>query len=187
MLEHEQILEAIKAKQTARMGGFATTKERNAAIAEEYEKGSLSPAIAAKYAISRQRVWQILKARGVEPKFKTVASGEEIIRAIEENQLLSIELVAAYFSTTPNRIRDRVSRHSAWPDVRRKMREWRKESRRVVSRAMVILEYRALAERLGRPASIKEMVEAKIFTATLSRIYGNNYVKKFREDVGEVS
>lgn len=187
MQEYEQIMEEARALRDARLGGFASTAERNDAIAAEYLTGSLSPEIAKRYRISRQRVWQILKTRGIKPAYKTMASGDAIIDFIVENALPTIEAAAAAMNTTANRIRARVSRCPRWIDTRRQMREWRMDGRKVALRNRVLEDYRKLKAELGRPATIQEMGSAKIFTTTLYRIYGSNYVSKFRGEVGEVS
>lgn len=187
MEEHERILAELKATEAARMGGFATTAERNAAMAAEYRAGTNSVELAKKFAISRQRVWQILQRQNVEAHHRSRMSADEILDIIVAEQLGTLRSVGERVGMRPHNVRSRIRHHPRWPAIREQMRPWRRERTRQGLRKWAMETYRNLVQSLGRPASLEEMHGVSIFKQTLFRIYGTNYVRKFREDIGEVS
>jgi hypothetical protein len=191
MEEHERIMAEFQAQREelrkAQLGGFATTEERNREIAAAYAMGENAPALAKRFAVSRQRIWQILEKQGVQAHYKLRPKADEILEYIAGEQATNLEQVAAAIRMPAHSIRTRLHGHPRWPDIRESMRVWRKEKNRRGLRGLVMQNYHKLKESLGRPASIKEMASVGIFTNTLYRLYGSKYVSKFREDVGEVS
>lgn len=187
MEEYERILAEMAARKEARMGGFATTQERNRAIAEAYVKGETAPEIAKRFAVSRQRIWQILERQGIEAHYKLRPKADEILEYIVASQATNLEEVARGVEMPAHSIRTRLRGHPQWPGIRSQMREWRKAKTRTALRKSVMENYHKLKESLGRPAKLPEMATVGIYTQTLFRLYGAKYVTKFREDVGEVS
>lgn len=187
MDEQEMILAEMRALEEARMGGFATTSERNKAIAEAYVKGENAPTLAKRFAISRQRIWQILEVQGVEAHYKLRPKADEILEYIVASQAINLEQVARGVGMPAHSIRTRLRGHPRWPEVRDMMRTWRKAKTRSALRELVMQNYHKLVASLGRPAKLPEMASVGIHTQTLYRLYGDKYVSKFREDVGEVS
>ena len=169
-----------------RLCGFPSTLERNAAIVQEYKGGLNSGQIAKKYGISRQRVWQILRRYDVMPHHKLLPSAEELVAIIHSDRVGSIGKLSAMTGVTLSRLTFHLRRHPEWPSHRATMRTYRTQNHREVLREKTRNIYRALVAELGHPANIEEMKSRRIFPATLQRIYGERYVSKFREDMGEV-
>lgn len=186
MDEFEAMLRKQEELASARLGGFATTAERNASIVDEYKAGANSNQIAKKYAISRQRVWQILKQRDVVPHSKLAPDAETIFAVAQSDCIGTIRGLATRMNVTMSVVRSRLRRSERWPEMRKELSTLRLEASRRVLRERTLNTYRAFVATLGRPASIKEMAQCRIYATTLQRLYGAKYVSKFREDVGEV-
>lgn len=187
MDEYEAMLQAQRELAATRMGGFETTADRNSHIAQQYLSGLNSRQIADQLRVSRQRVWQILKRAGVQSHAKRLPGAEALVALVRDGRYGSIPELAKATGHSPSRLRTRLNKHPEWPEVRQQMRQFRQDSSKSILRERMINTYRALAAELGRPASIAEMTARGIFTAALYRVYGTNYITKFREEVGEVS
>jgi len=180
--EYEQLMRENRPKLRA----YASNAERNAAVVEAYKQGAQSTALAKQFGVSKQRIWQILKRHGVTAHYRMVPPPEELVRIIEAHRIASVRELSAHMSITPSRLTSALRRHPEWATYRTKMRAYRTERTRAVLRGRLHAIYRELVAELGRGATIKEMVSSRIYTATLHRLYGERYISKFREDVGEV-
>lgn len=187
MDEYEAMLATQRELAEARMGGFATTADRNAHIVQAYGEGLNSGQLAKQYRVSRQRVWQILKRAGVVSHTKRIPDADSLTALILDQKLGSITELAKVTGHSSHRLRARLNQSPAWPEVRQQMRTFRMATSRVLLRERLMNTYRGLVAELGRPATIAEMTGRGIFTAALYRVYGANYISKFRTDAGEVS
>lgn len=156
---------------------------RNATIVQEYKDGGTSPEIARRHGISRQRVWQILRRAGVEAHHKLGPSPAEILTAVRSGRLDTVRGAAeriegASYSTVRRALRE----SGEWDGIRAEMREWRRERKQKEARARVLSAYITLTKELGRPATVQEMKERRIYLATIYRAYGKNYVTRLRQD-----
>lgn len=186
ILLYEAMLQEQEAIAKARMGGFATTADRNAAIVASYNGGMNSGQLSRQYRVSRQRIWQILGRAGVVSHTKRTPDHATLSALVTEHRVGSLADLSRLVGCTPSRVRGSLRRHPAWDAVRREMRAHRVAKAQEVLRGSVAETYRGLVATLGRPATIDEMIAHGIFTATLFRLYGNNYIRKFREEMGEV-
>jgi len=180
--EYEQMMQRNRPK----LGEYASSADRNAAVIAAYQQGAQSTALAKQFGVSKQRIWQILKRHGVKAHYQMVPPPEELVRIIDADRIASVRELSAHMAITPSRLTSALRRHPDWPVYRAKMRVNRTERKRVVLRERVHAIYRDLTATLGRPATIQEMVANRIYTATLHRLYGERYISKFREDMGEV-
>ena len=187
MDEYEAMLRAQEELAAARMGGFTTTVERNAAIVAAYDKGMNSGQLSRQYRVSRQRIWQILKRAGMASHTKRVPDPATLATVIAEQRIGTLGELSAATGHTPSRLRSSLRRHPEWATIRGQMRLHRIAETRDRLRGDVEIAYRNLCADLGRPATIAEMRTHGIFTTTLFRLYGHNYIRKFREAMGEVS
>lgn len=186
MDEYEAMLREQEEIAKARMGGFATTADRNAAIVAAYNGGVNSGQLSRQYRVSRQRIWQILGRAGIVSHSKRTPDHMALAAMVTEHRVGSFADLSRLTGCTPSRVRKSLRRHPAWDVVRQEMRAHRIAKARAASRASVEEAYRGLVATLERPATIDEMIGHGIFTATLFRLYGNNYIRKFREAMGEV-
>lgn len=180
-MDGEAMTEYLKVTEAKRLGGYATTAERNEAIAQAYRDGAISPEIAARFGITRQRVWQILKRRGVAAHYRMAPSAEALLELIEASHMTRLQDVSDATGMSVANLRTRLKKHPRWPEVRQQMMRWRATQREIATHRRVVTTYRSLERELGHIPSLKEMSKAGIHTTTLSRIYGTSYVRKFRE------
>jgi hypothetical protein len=166
----------------------ATANERNIAMAEDYKSGVLSPALSEKYGVSRQRVWQILQRLGVKRTVRRPdVDGECIVGTVlAKYNILRMSDLAEALQLDDQIIYKRVKSHPHWPDAIAVMAMRRHQLAANRSRTRLKEVYEAKSAELGRPLSVKEMREARIWANSLRRIYGTNYINKFRADLGEV-
>lgn len=187
MDEYEAMLREQEEIAKARMGGFATTTDRNAAIVASYNGGMNSGQLSRQYRLSRQRIWQILKRAGTASHTKRTPDPATLAALIVEQQVGTLGELSAVTGHTTSRLRSSLRRHPDWTAIRGQMRQHRIAKSRHLLRGAVEIAYRNLCAELGRPATIPEMKAHGIFTTTLFRLYGHNYIRKFREAMGEVS
>ena len=164
-----------------------TTSERNIAMADEYRSGVLSPALAEKYGVSRQRVWQILRQFGLKRLVRhPEVDGERIVGTVlTHHDILRMSDLCSMLQLNDQVIYKRVKSHPHWPDALASMALRRHQAAMAQARARVRAIYEARASELGRPLTVKEMRATRIWANTLRRIYGTNYINKFRADLGE--
>lgn len=162
-------------------------KERNIQIAKEYAEGVLSPALSEKYGISRQRVWQILGQFGVKSHSRHPnVSGDDVVNLGLNAHVYNLADIAARMGMSMQSIRNRVRSNAQWPLVLSAMRIRRHNRDMMNLRVFVFETYKAEKERLGRQLTVAEMRSVRIWPVTLNRLYGKNYINKFRVALGEV-
>lgn len=157
-------------------------------MANDYKNGILSPALAVKYGLSRQRVWQILQHFGFKRQVKRPdVDGEAIVAAVLNNSgLFGMADLCQHFGLNEQVIHKRVRGNPHWQEAVQLMALRRRQRSSNNLRSHLKSVYMEESSLLGRPLTVSEMRKHKIWANALQRIYGPNYVNKFRADLGEV-
>jgi len=159
-----------------KLGSFTRPQERNDYIRHLYETERKSmQEIAKEFGMSRQRVHQICVRAGVSPK-KYRMSPDEAVNILSSNA--SIMHLTALARAMGNR---------STAGVRGMLERSGRLERQVVRDKLVAKYIEAKASRHGAPLSVEEMREAGINAFRLNRLFGSNYMRKFREACGEPS
>lgn len=172
-----------------KLGSFTRPQERNDYIRHLYETERKSmQEIAKEFGMSRQRVHQICVRAGVSPK-KYRMSPDEAVSILSSNA--SIMHLTALARAMGNRstagVRGMLERSGRLESVLFIMHGRREQARQVVRDKLVAKYIEAKASRHGAPLSVEEMREAGINAFRLNRLFGSNYMRKFREACGEPS
>jgi AraC-like DNA-binding protein len=170
-----------------KLGGFTRPEERNEYIRHLYETERKSMReIAKEFGMSRQRVHQICIRAGASPK-KYRMSPDEAVSILSSNA--SIRHLTALARAMGNRstagVRGMLARSGRLESVLFIMNGRREQARQAVRDKLVSKYLEAKASRNGAPLSVEEMREAGINAFRLNRLFGSNYMRKFREMCGE--
>lgn len=168
-----------------KLGGFSDPKVRNEYIRHLYEVERRSmQSIASEFGMSRQRIHQICIRAGANPK-RFRMEPELAISTLSGNA--SIRHMTALAKAMGNRsvagVRGMLRRHGKLEQALFIMKG-RQEMHRAVVRQNLIAKYVA-AKGDGAALSVDQMREAGINAFRLSRLFGKNYMRKFREMCGE--